>query len=210
LGKSRSAEREAKMRKLLRKPSPAMIVACLALFVASAGTSIAASHYIITSTKQIKPSVLVKLRGAKGPRGARGPQGPAGIDGIDGVNGVNGVNGAQGPPGITSVSEVNGASLILTPGTYGAAPTAYCPAGSIVVGTGWFGPENAVGGFVESYHYFVGGFFGNDSSITITAYVQAICAQLSGSTSTSTASIAKEKGLYQAELSRARAIFENR
>jgi len=34
------------------------LVAWLALFVALGGTSLAASHYVITSTKQIKPSVL--------------------------------------------------------------------------------------------------------------------------------------------------------
>jgi hypothetical protein len=54
------------MRKLFRRPSPAMVVACLALFVASTGTSIAASHYLITSTKQIKPTVLKQLKGAEG------------------------------------------------------------------------------------------------------------------------------------------------
>ena len=37
------------------------IVAWLALFVALGGTSIAAQHYLITSTSQIKPSVLKKL-----------------------------------------------------------------------------------------------------------------------------------------------------
>ena len=37
------------------------LVAWLALFVALGGTGIAASHYIITSTKQIKPSVGVLL-----------------------------------------------------------------------------------------------------------------------------------------------------
>jgi len=42
-----------------------MVVACLALFVASTGTSIAASHYLITSTKQIKPSVLKSLKGRR-------------------------------------------------------------------------------------------------------------------------------------------------
>ena len=69
------------MRKLLRRPSPAMVVACLALFVASAGTSIAAKHYLITSTKQIKPSVLKQLKGAKGSRGYTGAQGTQGLKG---------------------------------------------------------------------------------------------------------------------------------
>jgi hypothetical protein len=62
----------------LRKPSPAIVIACLALFVASTGTSIAAGHYLITSTKQIKPSVINKLHGAKGAKGATGTAGAAG------------------------------------------------------------------------------------------------------------------------------------
>jgi hypothetical protein len=50
----------------LRKPSPALVVACLALFVALSGTAIAASRYIITSTSQIMPSVRSAI-GAPGP-----------------------------------------------------------------------------------------------------------------------------------------------
>jgi hypothetical protein len=48
------------------KPSPATIIACMALFVALGGTAIAASHYVITSTSQIKPSVRSALA-APGP-----------------------------------------------------------------------------------------------------------------------------------------------
>jgi hypothetical protein len=60
------------------------LVAWLALFVALGGTSLAASHYVINSTKQINPKVVKKLKGSRGPRGAAGatgatgPQGPAG------------------------------------------------------------------------------------------------------------------------------------
>jgi hypothetical protein len=57
------------------------IVAWLALFVALGGTGLAASHYVITSTKQIKPSVLRKLRGHQGPQGPPGLTGPAGPQG---------------------------------------------------------------------------------------------------------------------------------
>ena len=87
------------MHGLLKKPSPAMIVACLALFVASTGTSIAASHYLITSTKQIKPSVLKRLHGAKGARGSRGA---TGVAGAVGAVGAAGAAGAQGPSGVVT------------------------------------------------------------------------------------------------------------
>jgi hypothetical protein len=52
---------------------------------------------------------------------------------------------------------------------------ANCPAGMTVVGTGInTGIGNA--DFLLSYGTFVGGFVDNDTSITIEAYVQAICA----------------------------------
>jgi hypothetical protein len=43
------------------KPSASMAVAGLALVLASSGTTLAASHYLVTSTSQIKPSVLRSL-----------------------------------------------------------------------------------------------------------------------------------------------------
>ena len=84
-----------------------MVVACVALFVASAGTSIAASHYLITSTKQIKPSVLKQLKGARGPTGQsvigdigpEGPKGDTGTTGAIGFPGAKGDTGAAGPAG---------------------------------------------------------------------------------------------------------------
>jgi hypothetical protein len=59
-----------------------MVVALIALFVALGGTGIAARHYLITSTGQIKPSVLRVLRGRAGPQG---PQGPAGTPASEGL-----------------------------------------------------------------------------------------------------------------------------
>jgi hypothetical protein len=103
------------MEHKFRRPSPALVVACLALFVASTGTSIAANHYLITSTKQIKPSVIKQLKGAKGPRGQSvsgltGPQGPKGDTGATGVTGSTGATGATGPAGPTGAAGAAGAT----------------------------------------------------------------------------------------------------
>jgi len=96
----------------VRKPTPAVIIAIVALVVALGGTAVAASHYIITSTSQIKPSVLRALRagagvkgttaiaGAQGLAGAAGAQGPAGAAGAQGLPGPAGPAGVQGPQGV--------------------------------------------------------------------------------------------------------------
>jgi hypothetical protein len=71
-----------------------MVVALIALFVALGGTGIAARHYLITSTSQIKPSVLAKLKGKTGPPGREGPQGKEGAVGKAGERGEPGATGA--------------------------------------------------------------------------------------------------------------------
>lgn len=68
-------------------------VATLALVFAMSGSALAASHYLITSTKQIKPAVLRKLRGNAGSAGAAGATGPVGSQGPQGKE------GPQGPAG---------------------------------------------------------------------------------------------------------------
>lgn len=89
----------------LRKPSPAMIVACIALMFSMTGTGIAASHYLITNTHQIKPSVLDKLKGSQG---AAGPQGAAGAPGPQGQSGVILVKGEAGPAGPAGLKGFDG------------------------------------------------------------------------------------------------------
>lgn len=68
------------------------LVAWLALFVALGGTSLAANHYLISSTKQISPKVLKKLKGSRGPQGAQG------------LTGAQGPQGPQGPAGTPNTS----------------------------------------------------------------------------------------------------------
>lgn len=102
-----------------RRLTPSLVISCLALFVALGGTSLAASHYLITSTHQIKPSVLTALKGAQGARGVTGatgpagPQGPAGAKGDIGPTGAQGSRGAlgfTGPPGDTGATGPQGSS----------------------------------------------------------------------------------------------------
>jgi hypothetical protein len=80
----------------------ANVVVTLALVFAMSGGAYAASKFLITSTKQIKPSVLKSLTGkagkagppgSQGATGPAGPQGPAGPKGDNGSNGSNGANG---------------------------------------------------------------------------------------------------------------------
>lgn len=96
----------------------------IALFVAAGGAA-AAGHFVITSTSQIKPSVIQALRGKQGVRG------------LSGATGAPGAQGAQGPPGSPGL-----------PGTPGAAGSARAVAvvnsdGTLVQGGGF--PKDVTG-----------------------------------------------------------------
>jgi hypothetical protein len=98
------------MVKLVRKPSPAMVVACLALFVALTGTSVAVVNVLpknSVGTAQLKKDAVVSSKikdaslkavdfaagqlpkGATGPTGATGAAGPKGEVGPKGDSGAN-------------------------------------------------------------------------------------------------------------------------
>lgn len=83
----------------MHRPRLGTVVALLALFIALGGTAVAANHYLITSTSQIKPSVLKTLKGAQGAPGASGKTGPSGPPGSSGSPGTGGSAGATGPAG---------------------------------------------------------------------------------------------------------------
>jgi hypothetical protein len=112
----------------MRKPSAALVVASAALVMSTIGTSIAATHYVITSSAQIKPGAISlaalskdarkALRGQRGPKGDTGAAGPAGVTGAAGAPATklwaqvwaDGTLNASSP-GVTS-------RLGVTPGTY--------------------------------------------------------------------------------------------
>lgn len=97
----------------------------MALFVALGGTAIAARHYLISSTSQIKPSVLRSLRGKTGAAGKPGPTGP------------QGPAGAQGPPGAAlKLTEVVGEEAPLDKEHHEDSSYAACPVGESAVSGG--------------------------------------------------------------------------
>jgi hypothetical protein len=75
------------------------VLAGLALVFAMTGGAYAAKKYLITSTKQISPSVLKTLQGKAGAAGAQGPAGPAGPQGAAGAAGAKGDSGSAGGEG---------------------------------------------------------------------------------------------------------------
>jgi hypothetical protein len=87
--------------KIRKRFTFANTVAALALLFAMSGGAYAAGRYVITSPKQIKPSVLKTLQGKNGANGAAGAQGPAGPQGPAGAQGPAGVagTGSQGEKG---------------------------------------------------------------------------------------------------------------
>ena len=87
----------------------ANVAATLALVFAMSGGALAASHYLINSTKQINPKVLKKLRGARGATGASGPRGATGAGGAAGKQGTlgkEGTPGKEGQPGASASASI--------------------------------------------------------------------------------------------------------
>ncbi len=112
------------MKTRLKRPSPTLVIASLALFVAMTGTGIAANKYLITSTKQIKPSVIKQLKGATGPRGAKG---------LAGATGAIGATGATGPSGVSRFVKRTAEGAF---GTNFSKVTASCNSGEVATGGG--------------------------------------------------------------------------
>ena len=112
----------------MRKPSAALVVASAALVMSTIGTSIAATHYVITSSKQVKPGSISLASLSKGARkalrGARGTAGPQGAAGATGPSGPAGTPATKLWAQIAANGSVNAsspgvtASAGLSAGTY--------------------------------------------------------------------------------------------
>ena len=108
----------------MRKPSAALVVASAALVMAGIGTSVAATGYTITSSKQIKPgsislsslskSARKALHGERGPAGPRGETGDDGEDGFDGDDGDDGEDATKLWAQIKADGSINASSGNIT------------------------------------------------------------------------------------------------
>jgi len=143
------------------------------LVFALGGTAVAARHYLITSTKQIKPSVLRQLHGKIG---ATGKPGANGAPGPQGPQGPQGAQGAPGPSNLSALTVIAGPRVSVPAGEVGAA-AAICPGGTRVVSGGGFG--SIAGLDVSETSLGREGWFiviDNDSSIALEINAQALCA----------------------------------
>jgi hypothetical protein len=120
-------------------PSPAMVIACIALFVAMGGTGYAATQ--LASGKEEASSSKVK-RGPRGPRGKRGKVGPVGPQGAQGVQGV--------PGSAKAYARVTGAGVATI--SFGlAAPPTHPGTGLYCINAGQFTTANSVAVVTPDY-----------------------------------------------------------
>lgn len=121
------------MRRFIRRPSPAMLVATAAVVLGLGGTGYAATKLPKNSvtSKQVKDRSLL-ARDFKRGQLPEGEQGPAG---------ANGAPGPQGPAGVAQVTAVDGNTVSMCANGGGGcqvqSSTATCPAGQVVTGGGW-------------------------------------------------------------------------
>ncbi len=138
----------------VQRPSPAMVVACIALFVAAGGTSYAAVKLPKNSvgSAQIKSNSVTSAKVKNGslrkgdfaagqlPAGAQGLQGPQGLRGLDGAPGKDGKDGVNGQNGLLGTVVTRRTDIALPDPPGGGAPGAWqsafatCNAGEKIIG----------------------------------------------------------------------------
>src|SRR5918998_536457 len=127
-----------------RRPSPAMVVALVALFVALGGTSYAVATGSIDSreiknntvrSSDVRNGTLLSrdFRAGQLPAGATGARGPTGPRGATGAWGPAGI-GVPGPPGLSGVEQIIAPSANASES--GKPAGAAAPAGKAAIGGG--------------------------------------------------------------------------
>lgn len=119
----------------LKLPSPALIIACVALFAALGGTGYAAGRLAHEATASKAKRGPRGKRGPAGPQGPRGDVGPRGPAGDKGAPGEKGAPGKEGIPGPVNLVYRAGPMVSVASHTAGSAEVT-CPAGTFVTGGG--------------------------------------------------------------------------
>jgi hypothetical protein len=164
---------------LPNRASVTLVVA--AAFIAFGGISVAATRYVITSKKQIAPSVLRQLS-------RPGPRGKAGLAGNPGIAGAAGTPGTFNASNVTVVNGPTAAFKYLASGK----STASCPTGTSVISGGFQsvngpndggmvsddGPSGANGWTVQIVVLLAPVGFGTGNAVGASGqfYAQAVCA----------------------------------
>jgi hypothetical protein len=124
----------------MRRPSPALVISCLALFLSGAGGAVAA---VQISGKQIKDGTITgkdikndSLTGSDIKGNIRGPEGPRGAQGAQGPQGATGSGAPVGLPAGASVSYRTGGADI-DPDDADVPVEAICPSGQVAIGGGY-------------------------------------------------------------------------
>ena len=185
----------------IQRPSPAMVIACLALLLALGGTGYAAGVLPVGSvgTPQLKANAVVSSkvkdgsllgrdfkagqlpRGLQGLPGQTGAQGPAGPKGDPGAKGAAGAQGDPGPAGFSSLTYVQADFGQFPAGTqYGGE--AACPSGNHAVGGGVVSESGVAGDQAVNSSYPTDGTTSwwadvdNNSAGPLSFRVYAVCA----------------------------------
>ena len=147
----------------MRRPSASMVVAVLAIVIATAGTASATtalitSHQIKNGTiglvdisKQARKALHGRT-GKTGKTGAAGPQGAQGPQGTPRPQGLHGLQGDMGSPGVSGYTVVRNNTVVSPPVNH-ASVVADCPAGEQVLsgGGGASGAPLGFGGMVTGF-----------------------------------------------------------
>jgi hypothetical protein len=141
-----------------RRPSPALVVAIVALFVAFSGTATAA---LVMTGKQIKDGTItgkdlknrtlgtnkLSKKAVSLLKGQQGVAGPAGPQGPKGEAGVQGVQGPKGDTGVAHTTTRTAGIAFTANGSMGETKdgAAMCQPGESVVGGGYRLPGGSLG-----------------------------------------------------------------